>query len=646
MKNKQTIIGYALIAVLMIGFTFYQQSKFKAEQKQKDEAALVARQDSLKKAQLLKAATPAVQDTALAVAAATGDTVALAQAKAAADSNALTQRYGDFAAASQGEDKTYVLESELQKITLSSKGGQIKSIQLKKYKTWDGKPLILFGNKNNQLSYQFFTEGNRTIDTKDLYFTPTGEPFTVSGDSGKTFTLRADIGNGRYIEQQYSLKGNSYLLDYNLNLNGLEKVIAPNSTSLSVTWNNTLQSLEHNIELERRYSAPYYRFAKSDVEHLNEDKEEDEASFDAPVEWISYKQQFFNMTLFSKQDIEKGGKLKTFYNKNDNGYVKKYTATFTLPYNSAGKNNYAFQFYIGPNHFNTLASLDKDAEDIIKLGPDMWLFSWIKYITRFIIWVFSWFDSVALNYGIIILLMTIMLKLALHPLTAKSIESAAKMKILAPEITALREKYGDDQAKIGGEQMKLYQRAGVSPLGGCLPLLLQMPILMAMYYFFPASIELRQEPFLWATDLSSYDAIVTFSTAIPLIGSHISLFTILMTITSIGQAVMNNQMNAMNNQQPGMQYLPYIMPVMLMFMFNSFPAALTYYYLLQNLLGMGHQWIIQKFFIDEEKLRKQIEDNKKNPKPASGWQKRLEDMQKQAREQQRARNDDKKKGKK
>ncbi len=639
MKNKETIIGWVLIAALMIGFTFYQSKKQKAEQDIKDQAALVARQDSIKKAQQLKAIAPVAATDSAAIASGTVNTTTT-------DSGALTQRFGAFAAVANGEDKTYVIENELQKITLSSKGGQIKSVELKNYKTWDKKPLILFDNKNNQLSYQFFIEGNRDVDTKDLYFTPTGEAFSVTGNSSNTFTLRADLGEGRYIEQQYTLKGNSYLFDYNLNLVGLEKVVAANNTYVNVIWNNTLQSLEHNIELERRYSAPYFRYAKNDVEHLNEDKEEDQAEFDAPVEWIAYKQQFFNMTLFSKQEIQKGGKIKTTFNKNEKSYVKKYTANFTLPYSNTGKTSYGFQFYVGPNNFNSLAALDKENENIIKLGPDMWLFSWIKYITRFIIWVFSWFDSVKLNYGIIILLMTLMLKLVLHPLTAKSIESAAKMKILAPEIAALKEKYGDDQAKIGSEQMKLYQRAGVSPFGGCLPLLLQMPILMAMYYFFPASIELRQQSFLWATDLSSYDSIYTFSTILPLIGNHISLFTILMTITSIGQAVMNNQMNQMNNQQPGMQYIPYIMPVMLMFMFNSFPAALTYYYLLQNLLGMGHQWVIQKFFIDDEKLRKQIEDNKKNPKPASGWQKRLEDMQKQAREQQRTRNDDKKKGKK
>ncbi|HLP20479.1 MAG TPA: membrane protein insertase YidC, partial [Chitinophagales bacterium] len=613
MKNKETIIGWILIAALMIGFTYYQNQKFAKEQKQKEEIATAARQDSIKLARQMKPVQPIA--TTDSTGATPADSTPATAALASTDSNVLAQQYGAFAAAATGEEKTFVIENEVQKITLANKGGQIKSVELKNYKTWDKKPLILFGNKANTLSYQFFIDGNRDVDTKNLYFEPVGETFTVKGDSSKSFTLRATLAPGKYIEQQYVLKGNSYLLDYNINMVGLNTAVAANNTYINAVWSNTLESVEHNIELERRYSAPYYRYSKSDVEHLNEDKEEDQAEFDAPVEWISFKQQFFNITLFSKQEIQKGGKIKTHYTKDNVSYVKKYDANFTLPYTNGEKSSYGFQFYIGPNHFNTLASLDKETENIIKLGPDFWMFSWISYITRFIIWVFSWFDSVHLNYGIIILLMTLILKIALHPLTAKSIESAAKMKILAPELAALKEKYGDDQAKIGSEQMKIYQRAGVSPFGGCLPLLLQMPILMAMYYFFPASIELRQEAFLWASDLSSYDSIVTFATALPLIGNHISLFTILMTITSIGQAVMNNQMNAMTNQQPGMKYMPYFMPVLLMFMFNSFPAALTYYYLLQNLLGMAHQWIIQKFFINDEKLRKQIEENKRNPKP-------------------------------
>ena len=629
MKNKETLIGWVLIAALMAGFIFYQNKKFTEDQKKKTEVALAAKQDSIAAAKNAVPVNEQTIDNRQQTTDSSQQPITIAQT--VVDSASNQSQYGAFGNAAGGVEKTFVIENEVQKITLSSKGGQIKSVELKKYKTWDKQPLILFTGKTDSLSYQFSIDNNRVINTKDFYFEPVGDTFAVTGDASKTFALRLNAGDGKYFEQKYTLKGNSYLLNYEVNLVGLNSIIPTNNTYIQTSWSYTLQNVEHNIDLERRYSALYFRYNKSDVAHLNEDKEDDESVFDAPLEWISFKQQFFNATLSSKGEFHRG-KLKTHYVKDDKSFVKKYDAKFTLPYKSSDKTTYAFQFYIGPNHFNTLAGLGNDNESIIKLGPDFWMFSWIKYITRFIIWVFSWFDRVHLNYGIVILLMTLILKIALHPLTAKSIESAAKMKILAPELAELKEKYGEDQAKIGSEQMKLYQKAGVSPFGGCLPLLLQMPILMAMYYFFPASIELRQQSFLWATDLSSYDSIVTFSTILPLIGNHISLFTILMTITSVAQAVMNNQMNAMQNQQPGMKYMPYIMPFMLMFMFNSFPAALTYYYLLQNLLGIAHQWIIQKFFINDAKLRKQIEDNKKNPKQVTGWQKKLADMQKEAQQ--------------
>ncbi len=630
MKNKETIIGWGLIAALMVGFIFYQNKKFTEEQKKK-EALKKTEQTTTPKTTTAKpelAASVAQDSSSGAIASVQEDT-------SKNDSTTLSAEYGAFAQSATGSETTFTLENEVMRLILSNKGAQIKSVELKQYKTWDKKPLILFTDKTNQLSYQFAIDNSRVIDTKDFYFEPVGNAFTVSGKDSKSFSLRLSAGEGKYFEQRYTLSGNSYEISYDVNLIGLNTIIPANNTFISSVWESTLVNLEHNNELERRYSALYYRYNQSDVNHLTEDKEDEEMVFDSPLEWISFKQQFFNTTLFSKGQFNRG-KLKTHYDKENKNYVKKYSANYTLPYSNTASNNYSFKLFIGPNSYNKLASIDKDVQSIIKLSPDFWMFSWIKYITRLIIWIFSWFESANLNYGIIILLMTIILKIALHPLTAKSIESAAKMKILAPELAALKEKYGEDQAKIGSEQMKLYSKAGVSPLGGCLPMLLQMPILMAMYYFFPTSIELRQQSFLWANDLSSYDAIVTFQNAIPLIGNHISLFTILMTITSVGQAVMNNQMNPMANQQPGMKYMPYFMPVMLMFMFNSFPAALTYYYLLQNLLGMLHQWVIQKFFINEEKLRKQIEDNKKNPKQPSGWAKKLADMQKQAEQQRKA----------
>lgn len=633
MNNKEKIIGWVLMGALLIGFVFYQSKRAAEEQKKKKAETEQLQKDSLAKAK----ATEVIKESQPAVAA-TGNPADTANAAAIAavnDSTKLVATYGAFATAGQGQEKLIVLENDLQKIVLTTKGAQIKSIELKKYKTWDKKPLVLFTSATNKLAFQIPMSGDKVLSTEDMYFESDADSVFVGGKDKKSVTLSLKGANGATIEEVYTLSGDSYLFNFDVNLLNLGTVIPGSTNSITAEWNNTLSSFERTLDLERRYSALYYRSTLGSVNNLSEDKENDETTFDAPVEWISYKQQFFNTTLFSKNGFSKGA-LKTTYDKNNKGYVKKYAANLVLPYGGGNKVSYNFQYYIGPNNFNTLAAMDRDLESIVKLGPSFWMFSWIRYITRFIIWVFSWFESTHLNYGIIILLMTLMLKIILHPLTAKSIESAAKMKILAPELAALKEKYGDDQAKIGAEQMKLYQRAGVSPFGGCLPLLLQMPILMAMYYFFPASIELRQQPFLWATDLSSYDDVIRFGTTI-LGQNHISIFTILMTLSSLAQAMMNNQMNSMGNQQPGMKYLPYIMPLMLMFVFNSFPAALTYYYLLQNLLGVGHQWIIQKFFINDAKLRAQIEENKKNPKKATGWQKKLEDMQREAQARQKQR---------
>lgn len=628
-KNKETVIGWVLLSVLMFAFFMYSNKK-EMEKREKEQAQLQeARKDSIQKSKNVVVVDTAANVTATA---SSNSVTATDSSKPVAVTDA-----GVFTANTVGVEKTITVENDMQKIVFTNKGAQIKSIELKQYKTWDKKPLILFTDATNTLSYQFPVGNDKVVNTADLYFDIVGEPFVVTDSLQKSIAFRLKAADGKYFEQKYTLRGNEYLIDYTVSTVGLSTVLPSNTTFINVEWKNTLTALEQNVDLERRYSSLYYRYYQKGVEHFDEDADKNDATFDVPVEWMSFKQQFFNATLFSDGKFAKG-KLQSQFDKNEKSYVKKYKADFILNYNPAQDNSYNFQFFIGPNSFNTLNDLDRSAEEIVKLGPNFWGFAWIKYITRFIIWVFSWFDSIHINYGIIILLMTLMLKLAMHPLTSKSIESSAKMKILAPELAALKEKYGDDQQRISQEQMKIYSRAGVNPLGGCFPLLLQMPILMAMYYFFPASIELRQQPFLWATDLSSFDSIWTWAKPLPLLGiTHLSLFTILMTITSIIQAVMNNNMNPMANQQPGMKYVPYFMPVMLMFIFNSFPAALTYYYLLQNLFGVAHQWAIQKFFIDEVKLRKQIEENKKNPPKKSGWMSKLEEIQKENEKRMKAR---------
>jgi YidC/Oxa1 family membrane protein insertase len=616
--NITTVVGWILI-VILFGAAVYLQNK---DSVQKQKEAEIQKKEQLQKAKAEK------EKQQIAEAVIMNDSTG----KEVVDTTLLTTEYGAFGKAATGTSKDIVVETDLQKITFSTKGGKVKSVELKQYKTWNGKPLVLFNDSNTQFTFSFFTQGNRPVNTSDFYFeSEAPASIKVSGDETKAISFRLKAADDKYFEQKYTIKGNNYLMDYEVNTVGLSSIIPPNNNRIEIDWKAKLPKQEHTLKTERGNSALYYKDKDSDVGHLDETKEKQELAFTNQIEWISFKQQFFNSTLFYKDGFNPG-KITANYTDKDTGYVKTYQALTSLPYNNASNQSYKFSYYFGPNHYNTLKKSGPEFEEILKLGYDFFLTSWIKYINKwFIIPVFNFFESMHLKYGIIILLMTLILKIVLHPFTAKSFRSAAMMKILTPELTALKEKYGDDQARMGQEQMKLYQRAGVSPLGGCLPMLFQMPILMAMYFFFPNSIELRQEHFLWVKDLSSYDSIISFAQPLPLIGiEHISLMTILLTITSILQAVMNSNMNAMNNQQPGMKYLPYIMPIMLMFIFNSFAAALTYYYLLQNVLGIAQQWIMQKFFIDEEKLRKQIEENKKNPKQKSGWMKKLEDAQKQA----------------
>lgn len=617
MENKNTLIGSVLLGILVIAmFWQFNQAKKNAPPAAKSQTAQNQAPSQSAKADTNSAAkSTVVKDT-------TKSAVA-----APLDSAAILGQLGPFAPAAKGTEKEYVIENEVQKITISSKGGAIKSVQLKKYVTWDKKPLMLFTGKTQQFSYQFFISGNRSVDTKDLYFEPIGGSFEVKGNEEKSITFRLKAADGEYFEQKYSLKGDDYHVGYDVNMVGFDKIITTNK-SFQLTWTDSLQTLEHSVSTERRYSALYYKYGSGEVANLDENKDKEQEALTSKADWISFKQQFFNASIFGKGLFT--GKVKADYNKDDQNYVKKYDATLFIDYNQSPTATYAMGFYFGPNRYSTLKKAGDDFESIIKLSPDNFVFNWIKYITKFaIIPVFNILDAVHLNYGIIILILTILLKLVLTPLTWKAIKSGAFMKVLKPEIDALKTKYGDDTQKISAEQMKIYQKAGVSPFGGCLPMLLQMPILLSMYYFFPNSIELRQQPFLWATDLSSYDSILNFAT--PIFGQdHLSLFTILMTLTSILSAVYNQNQSGMANQQPGMKYMPYIMPVMLMFMFNSFPAALTYYYLLQNVLTVAQQWIMQKFFIDEAALHRKIEENKKNPAKKSGLMKRLEDIQRQA----------------
>jgi YidC/Oxa1 family membrane protein insertase len=606
-----------LIGLILIAYSYYnfeQAKKLKSKKKSTPEQQLQTNrltQDSLAISASETAASDSIQANTTT---------------AANDTNSQTllkSEFGTFANFMQGEEQLLKLENEDVVITFTNKGGNIASINLKHYKTFDKKPLILFENNENFQSYTFYLKNNRDVRTHQLFF-ETKELTDEQGNSIIEFTLPA--GEGKFFRQTYTLAPKGYTLDYKVDISGFHDVISSSSRQIHFEWKRPVRKVEQNKDFENRYTQLHFSYTDKEDETLSESQNEEKAP-STKVRWIAYKQQFFNTTLINKEGFD-DVKLKSTI-ESSKEYIKTFETSAYLPFNHQQLQQYNMQWYLGPNRYLTLKSFDIGLEALIPLGTG--IMSWVSIFNKWlIIPIFNFLEKFTSNYGLIILILTLFIKLLLFPLTYKSYKSAALMKVLKPELDALREKYADDQQKLGAEQWKLYQQAGVNPLGGCLPMLLQMPILIAMYYFFPASIELRQESFLWANDLSTYDSILDLPFNIPFYGDHVSLFTLLMTVTSILYAITNNQM--MGATQPGMEmmkYMPYIFPILLMGIFNSFPAALTYYYFLQNIISYGQQWAIKKWFIDEDALHRQIQENKKKPVKKSMFQQRLEEMAKQ-----------------
>lgn len=545
----------------------------------------------------------------------------------------LVNEFGVFANAATGDEEFFTLENNHIKATISSKGAQIVEVELKDFKTYDKQALLLISN-SQKLNLSFSTKDNKSINTADLYFTGTEK-------SASTVSFKASDNNSGFIEMTYSLPENSYVLDFDLTFNNLNNVVA--DESLKANWNYQARSQEQNLEREKQKSTIFYRMNNGEVEHLSAGASKNDIPKD-DLEWVSFKQQFFNTALLSKGDF-RNSKIESVIDLKDSSVVAAFKADFELAFSGTEKvNEYELQYFFGPNNYKMLKRMGRGLEEVVELSYDFILFRWVKYINKWIILpIFNSVEKVVSNYGIVILVMTLIIKMLLMPLTFKSYVSTAKQKLLKPELDALRAKFKDDQQGFATAQMKLYQETGVSMFGGCLPMLLQMPFLLAMFYFFPSSIELRQQSFLWANDLSTYDNIMNLPFTIPLYGSHISLFTLLMTISSLVMAKFNTQMQSQPTQ-PGMEmmkYMPYVFPFFLMFLFNSWPAALTYYYFLSNIITLGQQFAINKFFIDEDKLREQIENYKKTPKKKSGFAAKMEEIYKQQQELQKNKTDKK-----
>ena len=530
-------------------------------------------------------------------------------------------QYGVFANNAIGEEALYTLENEKLKITISNKGGRIVSAILKEYQTYDSLPLDLFNADSSKFNLQFST--GKYINTEKLFFEASTSYDLIS------MKLKAD--EEHYIEYIYSINDDDFLIDFEINLVGMQKLIPQELNYMNLEWEMYTPKTEKSKDNQDMYTGVQYQYsADKEVDYLSFSSNEDNEEVKSKLNWVAFKQQFFSAIFIAKDKFEKPTILTSNKTENPN-FIKKLSANFELPFTHNLEQKLNYQFYFGPNHYKTLQSYNAGFEELIPLG---WgIFGWVnQYI---IINLFDFLSKYFASYGIIILFLTLIIKLGLSPFTYKAFLSQAKMKVLKPEIEKINAKNkGKDQMKIQQETMNLYRKAGVNPMGGCLPMLFQFPILIAMFRFFPASIELRQESFLWADDLSSYDSIYDLGFSIPFYGDHISLFTLLMTLSTLLYTKMNSSMAT--GQMAQMKWMMYLMPIMFLGFFNNYAAGLSYYYFLANMFTFTQQYFMMRL-IDENVLLAQIEENKKKPaKPKSKFQKKLEEMQR--KQEQRMRN--------
>jgi YidC/Oxa1 family membrane protein insertase len=512
-----------------------------------------------------------------------------------------------------------LLENELVSIDFTSRGGVPKKVTLKEYQRYDSSALVLFEGNEMELGYTFPLASGVVINTRDKNFTA-----VTNNEDEVVYTLA--LGNGAYIKQTYTLAPNSYKVDYKVQFDGMPGILAPNNRFATLDWKTKLQGQEKTLKDEKAATTVYFKYTSDDdVDYLSETSDEDEETLTANVKWVSFKQKFFNQTLIHNTQFTEDGTQIEIKDPGEEGvYVKEAKAQFYIPLEQKSVLE-DMDLYYGPNHYPTLKEQDIELQKIIPLG---WgVFGWVNKLA--IIPLFNWLSNFFSNYGLIILLLTLTIKMTLFPFMYKVYKSTAKMRMLKPELDEIKERTGDDAQKAQQEQMKLYKQAGVSPLGGCLPQLVQMPILFAMFRFFPASIELRQESLWWADDLSTYDSIYDLGFNIPFYGDHISLFTLMMTAVTILYTYMNSQNSG---QMVGpMKTIMYVMPVMFLGFFNNYAAALSFYYFLSTCITVIQNFVIRKFVIDEDKLRMQIVESKKKKikvKKKSGMQKKLEEMAK------------------
>ncbi len=596
--DRNTVIGFVVLAALFFGYFYYnnqEQATFKKEK---------ARLDSIAAANRPKP-----------------DTLALKIDAARADSIDNITKAGDFQTAANGTEQLTEVKTDLVKIIFTNKGGQPKWVELSKYKNMDSGRVKLAASDFDKISYTINTGNNRTAQTGDLYFQPAAVVKNADGSQTVTFRLNSsDSLNAASIVHQFIVKPADYMLDFNVEMNGADKLLEKGIMNLN--WQYTAAQQESDIDFEKQNTQiGYVEDGEFDYHTIGR---RSSVNLDKPVQWIGIRQRFFNTILVAKNTFQ-SGKMSWEVPADEKKIVSQTISDMRVEVPATGIVN--FNLFYGPADYHLLQKYDLQMGKLVNLGQGM--YSFVRPLNKYVVLpVWDFIKGFVSNYGWVIAFLTLFIRLVISPLSYKSYLSGAKMKALRPEIAKLKEKFGADQQAMSMEQMKLFREAGVNPLGGCIPALLQIPIFFALYSFFSSSVDLRGAGFLWANDLSAFDDVIKFGVHIPLLGSHLSLFTITAVLTSLLISVYSMSMSP-DQSNPVLKYMPYIFPVFLLFIFNRLPSALTWYYTVSNIVTLILQFVIQNYIIDHDKILTQISENRKKPKSKSKWQERMEQMQEQ-----------------
>ena len=630
--DKNTWIGFLLIAGIIVGFSMLNRpSKEQLAERQRV-------QDSINLARMAAAEAQRISDSLQFVAGT--NQVQNEEVSAETKQERIKAAYGSFAPAAQGEENFVTLANEHLRLTLSTLGGVIERAELLDYHASGDSvnPLCLFRGDEASFGLTLITANNRILQTANLYFTP-----VPSEEPNKAVLRLPTTSEDAWLDFVYEISDN-YMVHLALEPHNMHTELAQNVNSLELQWRQLIPQQEQGRKFEERYAQLQYMLVGGDMETLSESKD-DNAKESARVKWIGYKDQFFSTVLIA-DDAFASSQFQSSVQGKYSGYIKQYTTHTSVPFDLTGKNPTGFRFYLGPNHYHTLKAYDDGVEKenrlyLNKLVPLGWkIVSWIN--TALVIPMFDLFTGWGLHIGIVILLMTLVIKLIILPFVFVSYKSSAKMRVLKPQIDAINEKYPAEKMQERQQAtMQLYQQAGVSPMSGCLPMLFQFPVLMAMFWFLPTAIELRGKSLFWADDLSTYDAVFHWGFNLPLIGDHLSLFCLLMTVCNIAYTYITMQSQATDPNMKFMKYMMYAMPLMFLFIFNDYAAGLSYYYLV-SLFFTILQTMIFRWTLNDEKMLAEMEANKKKKagKPKSGFMERLEKMQREqqhlAREQAKA----------